>query len=219
MPCQTIYTVSALTLLRAHEEPEYAAVLERADLITADGIGAVWAIQRLTGQRPERVTGVDLAVTLARVCAAEEQSVFLLGGKPGVAAEAAARLQDRLPGLRIAGARHGFWRPGEEAEVVAEINRARPGLLLVGIGQPAQEFFLDKVGRGLAARVALGVGGSLDVLAGRLRRAPRWMQRAGLEWLWRWRQEPWRLRRILRLPRFIWVVLRTPRKERRQSEQ
>lgn len=209
--CQAFYTVGALTLLEAYEDPAYAAVLGRADLLTADGVGAVWAVRRLTGLRPERVTGVDLMFTLVGVCAAEGQSVFLLGGKPGVAERAGRKFQERFPELTLAGWADGYWGPEGEAALIERINQARPGLLVVGLGQPAQERFIDRHRHELAARVALGVGGGLDVAAGDLRRAPAWMRAAGLEWLFRAWQEPWRWKRLGRLPKFIWRVWRTPR--------
>jgi N-acetylglucosaminyldiphosphoundecaprenol N-acetyl-beta-D-mannosaminyltransferase len=209
--CQAIYTVSALTLLEAYEDPAYAAVLSRADLLTADGVGAVWAVHRLTGLRPERVPGVDLMFTLVGVCAAEGQSVFLLGGRPGVAERAGQKFKERFPELTVAGWADGYWEPETEPALIARINQLRPGLLLVGLGQPAQERFIDRHRQALTARVALGVGGSLDVAAGDLKRAPAWMRGAGLEWLYRTWQEPWRWRRLGRLPKFIWRVWRTPR--------
>ena len=104
MPVQLIFTLNALTLLQARDDPEYAAVLARADITLADGAGCVWAARRLYGKRVERVTGLDLIDTLCRVCAGEGQSVYFLGGKDGVADRAAAALKARLPGLQVAGA-------------------------------------------------------------------------------------------------------------------
>jgi len=211
--CQIIYTLNALTLLAAHDDPAYAAVLARADLAVADGVGCQWAVRRLTGRKPERITGLELIDSLCGLCTAEGQSVFLLGAKPGVAARAALGLQQRFPGLRVAGTHCGFWTAAEEERIVEEINHTAADLLLVGLGQPGQEMFLDRRRESLAARVAVGVGGSFDVLAGHLRRAPRWMGRIGLEWLFRLLQEPWRLPRVLRLFRFAWLILwrRRPR--------
>ncbi len=211
MACQTVVTVNALTLLAAFEDPDYAAVLARADVLLADGVGAVWALRRLTGRTTERTAGIDLADELCAVCAREDQSVYLLGGRPGVAERAGAALRAGHPGLRLAGARDGFWSPAEEAEVVEGVNAARADLLLVGLGQPAQERFLDRWRGRLTARLAVGVGGSLDVFAGDLRRAPAWMRRLGWEWLYRTLAQPWRLARVGRLPRFAWRVLRYPK--------
>jgi len=208
MPCQTIYTINALTLLQAYEDSGYAEVLARADVAVADGVGAVWAVRRLTGRRVERVTGLDLIDDLCRICVREGRSVYLLGGRPGVAERAAESLRKRHATLRMAGARNGFWRPEEEQDVVQAVNRTEANLLLVALGQPRQEQFLDRYRQNLTARFAVGVGGSFDVLAGDVRRAPVWMQQAGLEWLFRLLQEPWRIRRVWRLPRFVWLVLR-----------
>ncbi len=209
MACQTVVTVNALTLLRALEDPGYAGVLARADVLLADGVGAVWAVKRLTGRTTERTPGIDLVDELCGVCAREGQSVYLLGARPGVAERAGERLRRAHPGLRLAGVRDGYWRPGEEAEVVACVNAARADLLLVGLGQPAQETFLDRWRAVLTARLAVGVGGSLDVFAGDVHRAPRWMRRWGWEWVYRTLTQPWRLGRVRHLPRFVWRVLRT----------
>jgi N-acetylglucosaminyldiphosphoundecaprenol N-acetyl-beta-D-mannosaminyltransferase len=214
MVCQTIYTLNALTILLAYEKPEYAQVLERADLIVADGIGAVWAIRRLVGIKADRVAGIDLIFDLCRVCVKEQQGVFLLGGRRGVVARCAPKLQEVFPGLKIAGVHDGYWSPEEEPELVSRINRSQAGLLLVGLGQPAQEIFLDQYHHALQVRVAMGVGGSFDVLAGDLKRAPVWMRRAGLEWLYRFWQQPWRIWRLLRLLRFIWAVICMPGRKR-----
>lgn len=208
MVCQTIYSINALTLLLAYENPAFAKILERADITLADGAGAVWALARMTGKKPEHVPGVDLIIDLVRVCAVEKQRVFLLGGRPGVARRCAEQLQHKFPELRVAGIRDGYWLPETERHVVAAINAAQADLLLVGLGQPAQEFFLDKYHQYLQVRVAMGVGGSFDVLSGDLKRAPRWMRGCGLEWLFRLLQDPRRLGIILRLPRFVCLVLR-----------
>jgi N-acetylglucosaminyldiphosphoundecaprenol N-acetyl-beta-D-mannosaminyltransferase len=213
MACQTIYSINAITLLLAHENQAYAEVLERADLSLADGVGAVWAITRLTGQKPERVPGVDLILDLVRICTTEKQSVFFLGSKPGVAQRCVEQLKHRFPELKIAGIRDGYFAPETEQDMVATINASKAGLLLVGLGQPAQEYFLDTYHDRLQTRIAMGVGGSFDVLSGDLKRAPRWMQRFGLEWLFRLLQEPRRLRPILQLPRFVWLVLMTKNKK------
>jgi len=212
MPCQLIYTINALTLLQAFDDSEYAEALVRADLCLVDGVGCAWAVRRWTGRKPERLPGIDLAGELCRLCAREGQSVYLLGGRPGVAERAAGKLREQYPGLRIAGTRDGFWQAEAEADVVGAVNDARTDLLLVGLGQPRQERFLDRYRDRLTARVAVGVGGSLDVIAGDVRRAPVWMQHAGVEWFFRLLRQPWRIGRILRLPRFAWRVLQIRKK-------
>jgi N-acetylglucosaminyldiphosphoundecaprenol N-acetyl-beta-D-mannosaminyltransferase len=207
MACEVVYTLNALTLLRAHDDPAYAAVLARADLSVADGVGCVWALQHWTGRRPERVTGLELIDALCTQCVSQNTSVFLLGARPGVAQRAATCLEQRFPGLRVAGVKEGFWPVEQEAEVVAGINASGAGLLLVALGQPRQEVFLDTQRPHLRARLGVGVGGCFDVLAGDLPLAPRWVRRAGLEWLFRLWQEPWRFQRVRSLPRFVcWVL-------------
>ena len=211
MACQTIYTLNALSFLLAYEDSDYARTLARADMTLADGVGAVWGVRRLTGKKPERVAGVDLIPELCKICRQERQSVFFLGGRPGVASRAAARLQEHYPGLIVAGVRHGFWEAGEEHGIITEINRSSVGLLLVGLGQPRQEKFIDRYRNQLQAGVALGIGGSFDVLCGDLKRAPRIMRKSGLEWLFRLGQEPWRIRRLLRMVKFARIILYSPK--------
>ena len=207
-----IVTLNAEILERAQQEPELLALLNRVDLVTADGAGILWAARRQGHPLPAKVTGIDLATRLAPLAADQGWRLFLLGGEPGVAAAAGRRLTTAHPGLRLAGSHHGYFARGsaEEAELLAAIEAAAPELLLVGMGAPRQEYWLRSLieqGR-LAVPVAIGVGGSLDVLAGRVARAPRWLQRLNLEWLWRLCREPRRWRRMLALPRFVWRVRR-----------
>ena len=136
-----------------------------------------------------------------------ETQQFILGEQVAAFEQSAARqLGVRFPGLRVAGTKDGYWPAGQESEVVAEVNASGAGLLLVALGQPRQEEFLDQQRGRLRARLAVGVGGCLDVLAGDLRPAPRWIRRLGCEWLFRCLQEPWRWRRVLSLPRFVFWV-------------
>jgi len=211
MACQVVYTLNALTLLRAHDDPAYAALLARADLSVADGVGCIWALKHWTGKTQERVTGLELIDGLCAQCAREGQSIFLLGARPGVALRAAQCLLRRFPGLRLAGVLDGYWPREREADVVMEVNASGAGLLLVALGQPRQEAFLDLHRARLQARVGVGVGGCFDVLAGDVRPAPRWVRHAGLEWLFRLWQEPWRIKRVRSLPRFVCWVLSTKR--------
>ncbi len=169
-----------------------AAVLE-CDLINADGQPVVW-VSRLFGQPlKERVTGIDLFEQLMERCAARGLRPYLLGAREAVVARAVAVLQARYPRLRLAGWRSGYWAEGEEVAVVEHIRQARPDLLCVAMGSPRQELFLHRWKQQLELPFLMGVGGSFDVVAGVVRRAPLWMQRAGLEWLFRLAQEPRRL--------------------------
>lgn len=204
-----VVTLNPELLYRARSEPRLRAILDRADLVTADGVGIVWAARRTGQWLPERVTGIDLMMALVRRAAACGWRVFLLGAAPGVAAEVARRLKSLYPGLGIAGWQHGFWTPEEEPEVVAAIKRARPQLLFVALGAPRQEEWIARHLPALGPVVAMGVGGSFDVVAGRVRRAPALLRRLNLEWLGRLVLQPRRWRRMLVLPRFAWLVFRT----------
>ncbi|WP_027717638.1 WecB/TagA/CpsF family glycosyltransferase [Desulfovirgula thermocuniculi] len=203
-----VITLNPEILYRAQKEPPLLSLINAADLVTADGVGVVWAAGMCGARLPGRVTGIDLMLALVARAAREGWRVFLLGAAPGVAAEAARRLQERHPGLVVAGTHHGYFSPQEERGVVEEIRAARADLLFVALGAPKQELFIARHKAVLGAKVAMGVGGSFDVLAGKARRAPAWMRRLGLEWLGRLLMEPRRWRRMLVLPRFAGLVLR-----------
>lgn len=197
-----VVTLNPELVMRARRDRGLAQIVRAASLVTADGMGAVWAL-RLAGQRiPERVTGVDLAFALAEDAAATGQPLFLLGAAPGVAQMTAMALTQRLPGLRVAGVWDGSPHPRDDAEAVARIRASGARLALVAYGAPAQELWIARNLPALPGVVALGVGGAFDMLAGRIPRAPHWMRAAGLEWLYRLARQPWRWRRMLALPRF-----------------
>jgi len=203
-----IMTLNPEFLYRAQSDQELLELCRRADIVTADGVGIVWAC-RVAGQPvPERVTGIDLMLRLAERAAAENWSVYLFGAAPGVAAEAADRLSRDFPGLRIAGARHGYFQEDEEDRIADDIKKVRPDLLFVALGAPKQEIWIDRNFGKFGAGVAVGVGGSFDVLAGRVRRAPRWVRQLHLEWLSRLLLDPTRWRRQLILPLFAWTVIK-----------
>lgn len=203
-----IVTLNPEYLYRAQRERDLLEIAREAALVTADGIGIVWAARVHGFFLPERVTGIELLLALCGRAAAEGWRIFLLGGKPGVAAEAAARLARDYPGLTVAGTHHGYFSGAEETGVLERIKAARPQLLFVGLGAPKQERWIFQQRAALGSLVAVGVGGSFDVLSGRVKRAPVWMRRLGLEWLGRLVLEPRRWRRMLVLPRFAFLVLR-----------
>jgi len=203
-----IVTSDSLAILRARRDREYHDLVHGADLVLADGAGVV-LVARMTGQAlTERVTGVDLTEALCRRAAEVGWRVFLLGSAPGVADEAARRLHERYPRLVIAGTHHGYFPPTDDATVAAAVRAARPEVLFVGMGSPRQEKWIRRHQDAIGVPVAMGVGGTLDVLAGRVKRAPAWMQRLGLEWFYRTVQEPTRLRRVVVLPWFLLLGVR-----------
>jgi N-acetylglucosaminyldiphosphoundecaprenol N-acetyl-beta-D-mannosaminyltransferase len=201
-----IVTCDASGLVRAREDEEFRQIVNHADLVTADGAGVVLAAKLLGLPVEVRVSGCDMVENLCRLAAEEGQSVFFLGAEPGVAEEAAARIAERTPGLQVAGVRDGYFKPDEEPAVVAKIAALCPGVLFVALGQPRQERFLRDHLAQIGARVAIGIGGSLDVLSGRKRRAPVWMQRSGLVWAYRVCKEPTRLPRLKALPRVVFMA-------------
>ncbi len=205
-PAQVV-TANAELVMHARRDPELAEVVRQAALVVPDGIGLIWAAGLLGDPLPERVPGIELAERLVAESGSAGYSVYFLGAAPGVAEEAAARLRARYPDLQLAGVRHGYFRPEEEPAVLEAIASARPGLLLVGLGMPRQEKWIARHLAQLGVPVAVGVGGSFDVWSGRVRRAPRWMQRLGLEWAYRLARQPRRALRMTALPRFAAAVL------------
>lgn len=203
-----VATVNPEFVMRARADHEFALVLESADICLADGSGVVWAARRQGCTIREPVTGVDLIPPLAALCARRHFRLFLLGAAPGVAAELATRLRAQQPALEVA-VHTGSPDPASDFETVAVIQSHRPHVLLVAYGAPNQELWIRRMSDRLGVAVAIGVGGSFDYLTGRVPRAPAWMRRAGLEWLFRLIRQPWRIRRMAVLPLYAWRVLRS----------
>ena len=204
-----IATVNPEFVMAAQSDAEFRRVLEQADLCLPDGVGLLYAARRYGRRLPERVPGSELVYRLAERAAARGWSLFLLGAAPGVAEEAATILGDQYPGLRIVGTYAGSPDLAENEAIVRRVNDSRAALLFVAYGAPKQDKWIARNRDALTTvRVAIGIGGSLDFITGRAVRAPRCLQRLGLEWLPRLIREPWRWRRMLALPRFGWRVLR-----------
>ena len=202
-----VITLNPEMLMQARHDLAVWGLLNRGDLVVPDGHGILWAGKRLGSPFPERVTGIDLIQALAVRAVDARWHLYLLGGAPGVAEAAAVNLQRQHPGLQVVGTGHGYFTGAELPAVLDRIRAAHPDLLLVGMGFPRQEYFIRDHRRELGSPVAVGVGGSFDVISGRLRRSPAWIQQLRLEWLYRAFQEPARWRRLLMLPRFIGLVL------------
>jgi N-acetylglucosaminyldiphosphoundecaprenol N-acetyl-beta-D-mannosaminyltransferase len=202
--------MNAAKLVRLQHDPELGRLVGDFDLVTADGQAVVWAGRLLGHRLPERVTGIDLMNGLLELADRRGYRIFLLGARPTVVAETAARLVSRFPGLRLAGYRHGYFDAHEEESVVEEIRRSQADLLFVALETPAKELFLARNRERLGVAFAMGVGGAFDVIAGRRKRAPRALQRAGLEWLWRVLQDPRHLakRYAVGNTKFVWLVAR-----------
>lgn len=203
-----IITMNPEYLYSAQFKPELLELAGQADLVTPDGEGIVWACKAIGRPVPERVTGIDLMIELVKYGAALNWRVFLLGAAPGVAEEAGRRFARQYPGIQIAGTYHGYFKPAEEAGIAEQIARTKPDLLFVALGQPRQELFIQKYKAVMAVPAAMGVGGSLDVIAGKVVRVPSWLRRIRLEWLGRLIKQPSRWRRMTNLPKFAWLVLK-----------
>lgn len=206
-----IVTADASMVVTASEDPEFARIVAASDLVTPDGAGILWATRRLGRPVRAKVSGVDLAARCCALSAVKGWRIFFFGAAPGVAHEAAARMRARHPGAQIVGVRDGYFKPADEASVVAEIKAARPDILLVALGIPKQEKFISRHKAALGVPVSIGVGGTLDVFSGTVRRAPVWMQRAGLEWAYRLASNPKKISKVALLPRFALMTLRHQR--------
>ncbi len=188
--------VNAAIILIAERNAELRAALATADLVTADGMSVVWATRWLPclgGKLVARVAAPDVMEGILTQCAQGGQRVYLLGATAEVVSQVRACLQRRFPNLVVAGAHDGYFTDEEAAAVAAAVRQARADVLFVAMGSPRQEVWLARHGPQTGTRLALGVGGYFDILAGRRRRAPRWMQACGLEWAFRLIQEPRRL--------------------------
>ena len=204
-------TVNPEFIMMAQQDAEFKRVLNHSALNLPDGIGVVWAARRLGHPLRERVAGSDLVSLIADRAQRAGWRIFLLGAAEGVAEQAALMLRKRYPQTNIVGAYAGSPRPEEEAGIAARIRASEADVLFVAYGAPQQDTWIDRNIEHTGAAVAMGIGGSLDFIVGTQKRAPQWMQRLGLEWLYRLVREPWRWRRQLALPRFVWQVLSAER--------
>jgi N-acetylglucosaminyldiphosphoundecaprenol N-acetyl-beta-D-mannosaminyltransferase len=180
-------------VVKANRDPELRRIINECALINVDGMPIVWASRLLGKGLKERVTGVDLFEALMVRAAEKGWRVYFLGARDEVVRGVKERYEKNLPGIKVAGFRNGYWNSEEEAAVVKEITDSRPDLLFVAISSPKKEQFLGKYQAEMKVPFAMGVGGTFDVVTGRVQRAPKWMQRCGLEWFFRFLQEPKRM--------------------------
>lgn len=203
-----VITANPIMIMTALGDPAYMAVMKQAELIVPDGAGAVWAARYVGNPVQERVPGFDLMHRLLAAGSEYGWKVYLLGASPETIREAHERLRRKFPNLRFVGYRDGYFGEDEDEAVIADIRRAAPDLLFVGRSADKQEPWIARYKEQLGVPVMMGVGGSFDVIAGKLKRAPASWQRLRLEWLYRLLQEPARYRRMLALPKFVWTVVR-----------
>lgn len=213
-PLQVV-TLNPEMVMQARRLPKLNQAIRQSGLILPDGAGVVWACRRLGTAVPERITGVDFLGDLAEMAKDHGWPVFLLGAGPGVAEAAARALVLNHPGLRIGGTWEGSARADQAPAICARVQASGAQVLAVAFGVPKQDLWLSRnLGRS-GARVGIGVGGSLDYVAGRVPRAPMVLRRLGLEWTFRLARQPWRLPRMLRGAPFFWQTIRETRNRTR----
>ncbi len=210
-----IFTPNPEFIMKAQEDDVFFEALSQADLVIPDGIGLIIASKIHKLGLSQRVTGVEMMTRILEHCNRSGKSIYLLGGKPGVAEMASRRIQDQFPHLLVKGYQDGYYDQSLAYKVVDDINEKKPDVVFVGLGSPRQEIWISKNKKILNTHVAMGVGGAIDVFAGTVKRAPKWTQSLGIEWLYRLIKQPSRFRRMLVLPKFLLKVLTTKNIEKR----
>ena len=201
-----VATANAEMLLRATHDDELKNILNAASLVVPDGAGTVWAARHLGKHMPERVAGFDLVQELMKLAPVKGWKFFLFGSAPGIADKAKLKAEELYPGIKIVGTRNGYFTAADEPEIISQIKNSRADVLLAALGVPKQEKWLAKFRDELQIPVSIGVGGTFDVMAGVVKRAPLWMQRAKLAWLFRAMLQPSRAGRLVALPKFVLKV-------------
>ena len=194
-------------ILEARKNPDFGKVLAGAALTIPDGIGVIYSAKILGTPLKEKVAGVAFAAGLMNEMAKKGQRLFLLGAKPGIAEKAGEKLMQQYPGLVVCGTHDGYFKAEESPAVAEEIRNTGADAVFVCLGAPKQEFWMAEYGPATGAHLLAGLGGSLDVFAGTVERAPEAWQKLGLEWLYRLKKEPWRWKRMIRLPLVLWYAL------------
>lgn len=205
--CHSVFTPNSEIILNAYNDSKFADILNGADLLTADGIGVVYASRILNNPIKSRAAGFDIACGVIDRISESGHRLYLFGGKPGIAEKAKKNLEEKYPFIQIVGTRNGYFDDEESPRIVNEINSVGADIVFVCLGAPKQEKWISEYQDKLRARVVMGIGGSLDVFAGEVERAPEVWCNLGLEWLYRLIKEPWRFKRMLALPKFGLTVL------------
>jgi N-acetylglucosaminyldiphosphoundecaprenol N-acetyl-beta-D-mannosaminyltransferase len=207
-----VVTADSSCVVIAQDDPQLRDIVNNADLITPDGTGILWAARRFGTPLMERVSGCDMVDHMCERGAKKGYRVFLLGSAPGIADEAGEKLKERYPGLNVVGTQHGFFSSEESKGLVRSIRDLKPDLLFVAMGIPRQEKWISENLKELGVPVCIGVGGTFDVISGRVKRAPEWMQRRGLEWVYRLVSDPKKIKKVMTLPIFAWMVIKAGKK-------
>lgn len=212
---KTIYTPNTEIVMACKEDEKLREIVNSGDLIIPDGIGLIHASNIKNKPLKERVTGFDLSIKILEIANREGYSLYLLGGKDGVAKEAGKNIEKNYPNINIVGYHHGYFKGShigdkdhpEEVAIIDEIVKKKPDIIFVGLGFPKQEIWIEENKDRLPSKVIIGNGGTMDILSGNTKRAPEIFQRLGLEWFYRLIKEPSRIKRQLVLPKFMLQVL------------
>ena len=203
-----VVTANAEIIMMCQQDAEYKKIVSQdAQLVLADGAGAVWAGRHLGYKVPERVAGFDLYCNLLKEAAVKGYQAYFFGGSPGIAEAAKAKSEELYPGVQVVGCRNGYFQEEESQAIIDEINASGADMLFAALGAPKQEKWLVRYRDQLKPKVLMGIGGSFDVFAGKMERAPKWMQDASLEWLFRLYKQPSRFMRMMALPKFVLKVI------------
>ncbi len=205
--CRSIMTPNPEMVMAAQKHDGLMDALKSSDLVLPDGIGLIIASKIKKMGLKERVTGIDTMDQILYYCHQTEKRVFLLGSKPGVAEQAATNIKEKYSGIQIAGTHHGYFDNDDSAHMIQMINQSHADVLFAGLGFPRQEIWIQQQRGELKCKIAMGIGGSLDVYAGVAKRAPLAFQKVGLEWFYRLMKEPWRIKRMTVLPQFLWKII------------
>ena len=203
-----VVTANAEIIMMCQEDAGYKKIVSQdAQLVLPDGAGAVWAGRHLGYKVPERVAGFDLYCQLLDKAAQKGYKAFFFGGSPGIAEAAKAKSEELYPGVQVVGCRNGYFEEEESQAIIHEINASGADMLFAALGAPKQEKWLVRYREQLKPKILMGIGGSFDVFAGKMERAPKWMQDASLEWLFRLYKQPSRFMRMMALPKFVLKVV------------
>jgi len=203
-----VYTPNSEIIMQAQRDPELKSILNNAGMLIPDGAGVVLASKILRTPLKEKVSGIDLVKNLFKTFSGKNVGFYILGGRPGVAEIAAVNIMEEYGKVKIKGYHNGYFSPEEEDRIVDLINQSGADILLVGMGAPKQEFWIHRNMYRLSCKVCIGVGGSIDIFAGKASLAPETIRRLGFEWLYRLIREPRRYKRMMDLPRFIVLTIK-----------
>ncbi len=203
-----VLTADSNAFVSARNDPEYKRIFSEASLVTPDSTGPVWALSRLGKSIPGRVSGVDLLEVLCQLSEETSSRIYFLGSAPGIADKAVEMLKEKYPKMVVAGVRDGFFSKSEDSMVAKDIAATEPDILIVAMGMPRQELFILDTAEIIRAKIGIGVGGSLDVHSGTVKRAPKLIQKIGAEWLWRFILNPRKIAKVKNLPVFYFRVRR-----------